>query len=196
MTTTVAPLTVRLHERDREALLTHFLALGEEDRRLRFGVSISDDVVREYVERLDFGHDGLFAVQDDRERVLAVVHVAFGDESAELGLSVLPGLRGKGIGSALFARAAAHLRNRGIPEVFVHCLSENGAMMRLARRHGMALTRDGSESRAFLTLAPLDTGTLFHEWLHDQQSIALRGLRQNVQSFQSLWFPRFRAARS
>ena len=196
MTTTVAPLTVRLHERDRAALLAHFLALEEDDRRLRFGVAISDDVVREYVARLDFAHDGLFAVQDDRERALAVVHVAFGDDTAELGLSVLPGLRGKGIGSALFARAAAHLRNRGISQVFVHCLTENGAMMRLARKHAMAVTRDGGESRAFLELAPLDTGTLLHEWLHDQQSIALHGLRRNLQSLQSLWFPRLDAGRA
>ncbi len=47
-------LPIRLSSSARPALQAHFLALGPEDRRLRFGSSIGDERVRDYVERLHF----------------------------------------------------------------------------------------------------------------------------------------------
>lgn len=177
--TTTTTLTVRLREADRAALETHFLALDGEDRRLRFGASISDEGVRAYVARIDFERDGLFAVHDDELKLLAVVHVAFGDGGAEMGLSVLPGLRGNGLGNALFTRAVMHLRNRGEPEVFVHCITENAAMMHLARRHGMRVINDGSESDAQLALDPPTPQSMFAEWMHDFGGNAVQTARKN-----------------
>jgi GNAT superfamily N-acetyltransferase len=173
------PLTERLRQHDRAAIEKHFLSLHGEDRRLRFGSNISDDGLREYVARLDFERDGLFAVHDDDERLLAVIHVAFNDESAELGLSVLQGHRGMGLGGALFRRAVMHLRNRGTPEVFVHCLSENGPMMHLARKHRMRIIPAGSETDARLALDPATAHTLFTEWLHDYHAAAVKTVRSN-----------------
>lgn len=41
-----APVLVReLASKDREQLLTHFLALGSEDRLLRFGQTVPDHVI-------------------------------------------------------------------------------------------------------------------------------------------------------
>lgn len=51
---------------DRSALERHFLALGAEDRRLRFGAHLGDFSVREYVARLDFDADAAFGVFDMR----------------------------------------------------------------------------------------------------------------------------------
>ena len=101
--------TVRLREASRASLVMHFLALGREDRRLRFGSSLADEVVCDYVARIDFAGDGVFAVHDDALRVVAVVHVAMTGSTAELGLSVLPGWRGRGIGDALLQRAVTWL---------------------------------------------------------------------------------------
>src|SRR5689334_19905945 len=81
--------TVRLREGDRPALLAHFLCLDGEDRRLRFGSSASDSAIDEYVARLDFERDGLFAVRGHEAAFIAVVHVAPTGSTAELGLSVL-----------------------------------------------------------------------------------------------------------
>ena len=167
---TIAPLTLRLNSEDREALLSHFLALDAEDRRLRFGASVGDVVVREYVMRLDFGRDGLFAVRGDDGSVIAAVHVAVGADAAELGLSVGPAHRGHGVGGALFGRAVDFLRNRGLHEVHVHCLAENAAMRHLATRHGMRLSSHGSESEGRLALLPATPESYFREWLHDQQA--------------------------
>jgi GNAT superfamily N-acetyltransferase len=177
---TTNPSIVRLHELDRDSLESHFIALENEDRRLRFGSNISDDGLRAYVARLDFERDGLFAVHDEELNVIALVHVATTGNSAELGLSVLPGVRGQGLGNALFTRAVTFLRNRGTLEVFVHCLSENGAMMHLAHKNGMRIVYSGGESDARLQLDPPTANSYISEWLEDQQAHAVHALRRNA----------------
>ena len=177
---TATPFTIRLRESDRGALEAHFLALDGEDRRLRFGSPVRDEVLQEYAARIDFERDGIFAVQDDHFRLLAAVHVAFSGENAELGLSVLSGRRGAGLGSALFSRAVIHLRNRGATEVFVHCLSENGAMMHLARKHGMRVIPAGAETEARLVLEPPTPHSHYLEWMQDNQARALNAARHNM----------------
>ena len=57
-------LARELHADERAELLAHLLALGAEDRRLRFEYSMSDDGVRRYVEGIDFSHDAVFVVTD------------------------------------------------------------------------------------------------------------------------------------
>ena len=180
------PTTVRLREADRTALEAHFLALDGEDRRLRFGSPIGDAALREYVARIDFERDGLFAVQDEELRPLAVLHIAYGEESAELGISVLPEARGVGLGGALFERAVMRLRNRGTPEVFVHCLTENGAMMHLARKHGMRIIPAGSETDARLELDPPTAQSMIAEMLHDCGGITVRRVRENARFARAL----------
>jgi RimJ/RimL family protein N-acetyltransferase len=98
-------------------------------------------------------------------------------ETAELGLSVLNGSRGKGLGDALFARAVTFLRNRGAREVMVHCLSENAAMMHLASKHHMRVDREGGEADARLELLPATMDSYVTEWLTDQQAEALQAIR-------------------
>lgn len=168
--TGLPPLPIRLGAADRAALTRHFLALDPEDRRLRFGAALPDEAIRTLEERIDFGRDEIFGIPGDDLRLLAVVHVAFYRDKAELGLSVLPEARGRGLGSALFARAVMHLVNRGVREVFVHCLAENGAMMRLARGNGMRVVLDGSESDARLALPRATAGSVLAEWIWDQNA--------------------------
>ena len=187
MSVNIAPFPIRLHEADRPALLEHFVALDSEDRRLRFGSPIGDDGIRHYVARIDFRNDGVFAVQDDSLRIVAAIHVAHAGEEAELGLSVLPDYRAAGLGSALFARAVMHLRNRGTGAVFVHCLTENEAMMHIARKNSMKVAREGSETDARLELSPATPQTHLFEWMQDQQAQAVRAARHHVQFSRALF---------
>jgi hypothetical protein len=84
------------------------------------------------------------------------------------------------LGNALFTRAVTFLRNRGTLEVFVHCLSENGAMMHLARKNGMRIVYSGSESDARLQLDPPTANSFINEWLGDQQAHAVQAVRRNA----------------
>jgi len=186
MTTLIAP-PVRLRGTDRAALARHFLALDADDRRLRFGATLTDEAILQMEERIDFDRDEIFGIADDDLDLLGVVHVAFYPDKAELGLSVLPAARGIGLGNALFERAVTHLVNRGVREVFVHCLNENGAMMHLARKHGMRIVRDGPETDAYLALPVATPGSVFTEWLQERQADSLHLLRRQAQVARSLF---------
>jgi len=148
---------------ERPALYEHFLALARDDRRLRFGAPLSDHTVRDYVSRIDFEQDVLFGVLDEELRLLGVAHVARSPAFAEFGVSVLDGFRRRGIGGALLARAHLRARNWGVGALFMHCLTENAAMMRLARRQGMDIVTEAGEADAWLRLPPADAGSHFGE---------------------------------
>jgi hypothetical protein len=45
--------------------------------------------------------------------------------------------------------------------LFVHCLAENSAMMRLARKQGMQIVAAAGEADAWLGLPPADASSLF-----------------------------------
>lgn len=164
-------VTNELSRLQRGALLEHFLALGGEDRRLRFGVGLSDHGVRDYVERIDFDRDAVFGVFDDDMRLAGVGHLARGDGFAELGVSVLPAHRGQGMGGALLARVHTHARNWGVPTLFMHCLSENGAMMHLARKQGMRIASERGETDAYLELSPGDPASIANALFADRVAL-------------------------
>jgi RimJ/RimL family protein N-acetyltransferase len=161
----------RLVEASRPELARHFLSLEPEDVRLRFGVTISATAIVDYVDRIDFDSDAVFGVHDDELALVGVAHVAFTGDMAELGVSVLPAHRGHGVGSALLARAADHVRNRFVTRLFMHCLAENAAMMHIARKLGMKICVDTGEVDAFVKLAPADQASVAGEFV--EQRLAL-----------------------
>ena len=153
----------RLTQSARQKLLDHFLSLDANDIRLRFGSPLGRDAITAYVQGIDFDTDAAFGVYDDDLSLAAAAHVAFGADGAELGVSVLPGHRSRGIGSALFARAVEHARNRFVTRMYMHCLSENEAMMHIARKSGMKICIDTGEAEAFLKLEPADQASISGE---------------------------------
>jgi GNAT superfamily N-acetyltransferase len=179
--------TLRLNARDRRAVAAHFLALGAEDRRLRFGGATADESIEGYVDAIDFARDCVFGVHDERLRLVAVVHVALAGATAELGLSVLPGWRGKGNGDVLLKRAVVWLRNRGTLSVYVHCITENAAMMRLARRNGMGIAYSGAESDGRLELDSPTPNSYLSEWIENGRGQAMHAMRQNVRFMEALF---------
>ncbi|GKT21980.1 GNAT family N-acetyltransferase [Acidovorax sp. SUPP3334] len=148
----------------RERIAAHLLRLEPADRYLRFGYAASDEQVQRYVDQLDFVRDEIFGIYNRRLELIAVAHLAYADSPehkscAEFGVSVLGQARGRGFGARLFERAVMHARNQGVSMVFIHALSENTAMLKIARNAGATVRRDGSESEAYLQLprAGLDT---------------------------------------
>jgi GNAT superfamily N-acetyltransferase len=141
----------------RERIARHLLALEPADRYLRFGYAAGDEQIRRYVDGLNFDRDDIFGIYNRRLDLIAMAHLARTDvpdhrRCAEFGVSVIRKSRGKGYGSRLFERAAMHARNEGIALLFIHALSENTVMLRIATRAGARVERDGSESDAYLVL--------------------------------------------
>lgn len=162
-----------LGEVHRAAIARHLLALGEADRYLRFGYAATDEHIRRYVDRLRFDCDEIFGIFNWRMQLIAMAHLAYmvegvGQHSAEFGVSVSRHARGRGYGEQLFARAVRHARNEGVTALIIHALSENAAMLAIARKGGATVVRDGSESQAHLELPPADFESNVTEMLEEQ----------------------------
>ena len=157
----------------RERITQHLLQLEPEDRYLRFGYSASDEQVRRYAELLDFERDEVFGIFNRRLQLIAMAHVAYAQSEdtqscAEFGVSVLASARGRGYGGLLFDRAVTLARNRGVSMMFIHALSENTAMLKIARNAGATVRRDGSESEAYLQIPPASLDTRMAEMVEQQ----------------------------
>lgn len=143
--------------RYREQIAQHLLALDPQDRYLRFGYAANDRQIRHYVDQLDFERDQIFGIFNRKLELIAMAHLAYPADMvkagfAEFGVSVASHARGRGYGSRLFERAAIHAVNDGVKTLYIHALSENTAMIRIARKAGASVERQGSESEAHLSL--------------------------------------------
>ena len=153
-----------LSPRHKPRIERHLVALPEQDRFLRFGYAATDEQIGRYVASLNFDRDEIFGVFNRRLELVAMAHLAYSVDPqwttcAEFGVSVSPHQRGKGLGARLFGHAVMHARNQGVSLLFIHALSENVAMLKIARQAGAVVQRDGSESEAYLSLpqATLDS---------------------------------------
>jgi len=170
-----------------ERITTHLLALGDSDRYLRFGYAANDEQIRRYVSSLNFERDEIFGIYNRRLELIAMAHLAHSTDPelkscAEFGVSVLAHARGRGYGSRLFDRAVMHARNDGVDMMFIHALSENTAMLNIARKAGAIVERDGSETEAYLKLPPADLDSRVTEMVEEQ--LAQTDYRLKVQAKQ------------
>lgn len=156
-----------LARRHRHRIIDHLLALDPQDRYLRFGYPASDEQIRKYALGIDFGRDEVLGIFNRRLKLVALAHLAYAEPTlgepgrtmAEFGVSVAAQSRSRGLGRRLFDAAALHARNRGIDTLFIHALSENRPMLRIAAAAGALVERDGGESAAWLRLPPDTVGS-------------------------------------
>jgi RimJ/RimL family protein N-acetyltransferase len=174
--------------RHRPDIEKHLLALSPQDRYLRFGYSANDEHIQKYVGQLNFERDELFGIFNRKLELIAMAHLAFSvDPSfkscAEFGVSVAQNARARGYGSQLFNRAAMHARNEGVNQLFIHALSENTAMLKIARKAGARIERDGSESEAHLVLPPANFDSRVIELFNEQMAITDYHLKARARRF-------------
>jgi RimJ/RimL family protein N-acetyltransferase len=185
-----------LSERDRRRLLMHFLALGENDRYLRFGSVLSDESITKYVQKINFARDSVFGVYDNNFKLVGVGHLAFASRDvipvisgatakervAEFGVSVSPSARGIGVGSKLFERAAIHCRNADVDTLYMQCLASNQTMMHIAKKAGMEIHRLHGEADACLKLQPANPASVMREAVEEQVASLDYAFKANVRA--------------
>lgn len=180
-----------LGPRHRGRIATHLLALDESDRYLRFGYAASDEQISRYAEGLNFERDDIYGIFNRKLELIAMAHLAVSDDpeqakNAEFGVSVLKAARGRGFGGRLFERAVMHARNEGRDTLFIHALTENTAMLKIARNAGATVERDGSESEAHVVLPSATLTTRLTEMVEDQMAEVDYGIKwqaKNIQDF-------------
>lgn len=170
------------------SIQAHLLALTPHDRYLRFGYAANDEQIARYVDKLNFGRDELFGIFNRKLELIAMAHLAYSvDPScascAEFGVSVSKSARGRGYGSRLFERAVMHARNEGVNLLFIHALSENTAMLRIARKAGAVIEREGPEAEAHLRLPPADFDSRVTELIDEQLALTNYQLKAQAKNF-------------
>jgi RimJ/RimL family protein N-acetyltransferase len=183
-----------LHAGHRGEILEHLLQLSDEDRRLRFGTQTPNEVIEHYVEHLDFNKDTIFGIFDLNLKLIGMAHLAYLPEiqgqarAAEFGVSVLPEGRAQGFGTALLQRSAVHSRNTRIETLYVHCLSNNKAMMHLAQKAGMRVEYAYGDADAYLKLPPANSATIVEEAANEQWADMDYALKQNLKRSNLAWW--------
>ena len=188
-----------LGENHRERIAGHLKALNADDRYFRFGFSASDEQIDRYVAGLNFERDEIFGIYNRRLQLIAMAHLAYSTDErlnacAEFGVSVLAQARGRGFGKRLFERALMHARNQGVRMMFLHVLSENAVMLKIARHAGATVERDGSESEAHLSLLPATLNTQLTEIMEEhlaqanyQIKVQAKQFRDTLERMQAGW---------
>lgn len=169
-------------------ILRHLLALSEHDRYLRFGYTATDEHVQRYVDGLNFERDEIYGIFNTDLEIIAMAHLALikdpgRDFSSEFGVSVAAHARGRGYGARLFERAVIHARNEKVYQMYIHALSENAPMIRIARKGGAKIERDGSETEAYLRLPKRDLDSRVTEFVADQYAKTNYSIKEDAKRF-------------
>ena len=80
-------------------------------------------------------------------------------------------------------------RHRGRDTLFIHALSENTVMLKIARNAGATVERNGSESDAYLKLPAATLATRLTEMVDDQIAEVDYELKQQAKNIWSSIYP-------
>jgi len=126
----------------------HLLRLDDESRRMRFGMSVDDEFMANYVLRLHDMKSIVFGHIIGGNVCAAAELRPLGSQlrgEAEAAFSVETPYQDSGIGTELLGRLVRAARNRSIHRVYMNCLATNKKMQAVAKKHGAALTFDEGE---------------------------------------------------
>ena len=173
-------------------IAAHLLALSEEDRYLRFGYKASDAQIQSYIDGLDFERDDFYGIFNRNLDLLAVAHIAFTtgldqQRHAEFGVSVNKAARHRGYGSRLFERAALRARNESVAIMHINALSQNSAMIKIARKAGALVENHGSDSEAHLKLPHATLSSRLSEMMESHMAQIDYGIKFHAKNAQKFW---------
>lgn len=144
----------------RLSITNHLIGLPFEDRYLRFCTALKDEAIENYVSKIDFEKDGVFAIFDEKSAeywhkpIIGFLHAPpFEDQKEiEFGISVSPSRRNEGIASSLFKNALVFAQSRGYKIIYMNCLYENKVMRHIVSKHGFDIESDFEEVTARLKI--------------------------------------------
>ena len=167
-----------------EKLINHLCKLEGDDRRLRFGVSISDEAIANYVTKSMQDDNSVWFVCGEQE-IVAACHVAIYNNEGELGCSVDPESRGLGLAQQLFDRAIVYLRAHNIVDVYMHCLSENQVMKHIAKKNDMTVVSCDGEADAKIKVDPPTPATYYRDVYLDRIALYDMIIKSQVNAYAS-----------
>jgi len=123
----------KLWPTEQDKFRDHLLRLDKESRRLRFAHGVSDCFIEDYASRMSDMGSIVYAYFDGGEvrgaAELRKLADTWGKEG-EAAFSVERAYQEQGVGSELMGRVIRAARNRGIHQLYMSCLAENGKCRR------------------------------------------------------------------
>jgi GNAT superfamily N-acetyltransferase len=147
-------------------LKEHLLRLEPDDRLRRFQGHASDQRIADYVGGLDRFHVVVVAWIEHGQLRGAAELSRFGapvPTRGEIAVTVDKAWQDRGVGTELLRRALTIARNRGIEQIYMVCLAENGRMRHIADKFAGKLVDLGGEIEAMLALKAPDGFSLWQE---------------------------------
>jgi hypothetical protein len=149
---------VRLFDASRVSLIEHITKLSADDRYLRFGTVVSDDVIEKYVT------DSLLVVNNRADSefwfaiissdvILATIHISIHNVVAEFAFTTDVDYRDRKLGQLLFARGYQLATEFCISSIYMVCLGRNSAMRHIAKKFGLTVITHGSELEASVDIS-------------------------------------------
>lgn len=154
---------------DTGAIVAHFQALGADDLRLRFCATLNEAAVRQHVDGLWAGRPLVLAALDGplwpgplhrAGPVLALAELIVSGDKAELGVSVDPALRRRGIATYLVQAAARLLSPRGLRVIHATTLPDNASFLVMAQACGAEVEHGPDGTSAAFDVAALNRAYL------------------------------------
>jgi len=131
-----------------EKFRDHMLRLDAESRRMRFGMAVDDEFIKNYATQavqLESIIYGFFVGGEMRAAAeLRVIGDGWSGE-AEAAFSVEREYQDSGVGTELLGRLILTARNRGVSRLYMNCLSTNRKMQRVAKKYEAELFFDHGE---------------------------------------------------
>ena len=184
----------KLNVLDIEKLVDHLCSLQGEDRRLRFGVGLTDEAIRNYVEKSFKDEKSQWFGCDSKGKIVSACHVAIYNNEGELGCSVDKEYRGHGLAQEMFDRAVIYLRRNEITEVYMHCLTENQVMKHIAKKNDMVVVSCDGETDAKVKVEPPTPVTIYKDAYLDRVALYDMLIRSQSEVYER-WLSAFKYAR-
>jgi GNAT superfamily N-acetyltransferase len=140
--------------------------------------------VAKYLDQWSAAGIPSYGIFNPDRALIAVGQLAQSEEELEVGLSVLPTYRRKGLALALLYRSASYARARRLKALSIHCLANNMPMLSLARRIGMTVEISSGEADGHVTLRAATALDFWRQIADDQESLAKSIADSVVKSWQ------------
>ncbi|RME99428.1 MAG: GNAT family N-acetyltransferase [Alphaproteobacteria bacterium] len=154
----------------------HLLRLDADSRRLRFGMTASDDFISDYASRISHMKSIVFGYfVDGVIRAAAELRPLDGPlpHEAEAAFSVERPYQDSGIGTELMGRVIRAARNRNIHRIYMNCLAENRKMQRVAKKYDAVLQFEEGDVVGELAPATPNCFSIWREALEDEHGFVM-----------------------
>lgn len=158
---------------------------GMDTRSMYFGYPAPEEQITKLVDEIvnNPTKHHILVAENDQLEIIGTIHIAhMSDSEVELGVMVAEAYRKQGVSSVMMEYAMTWCQNRGLRNVFMHCLSYNKPIIHLVNKFGLEITKEYGDADARVTLPVFNVFTLGKEAVLRHRNL----VHENIRSFQRI----------